>query len=308
MIQITKITKKYDKKEVLHSISLDIPAGKRFVLFGPSGAGKSTLLKLIAGLESPTSGTIIKESNKIAMVFQNDLLFDHLTTFDNIAYGLDHRQYTKEEITKKVKMIAARTRTASYLDKKAAYLSGGERQRVALARALVSNPEILLLDEAFSHLNPALKKELLIDLIDFQKSRNMTLISVSHDFQEAQFLGEILAALDQGNLVQIDSPFDIFEHPQSIDVANSLDLIGINTIYINNKVYGIRPCDCSFQKREYWICYGTFTLEFEIPYEDSTLFVGKIANARFCVLESKKEALLKAPVYLDPSKIIAFED
>lgn len=306
MIFIENLSKSYGSRLVLDQVNLNVEENKRTVIFGPSGSGKSTLLRLIAGLEKPERGLITGTDSKITMVFQEDFLFGHLTTYENIAYGLDRRFFSKGEIESRVKWIAQITHTSKYLERKVDQLSGGERQRVAIARALVSKPNVILLDEAFNHLDPRLKKELLLDLIEWQKTLAMTMICVSHDFEEAEFLGEKMVILDQGHILQIGTPQEIYNHPNSIFIANLLDLVGMNKIVLEGKIGGIRPKDCFFEKGTNRLFYGKLSEKTKIALEDGILWNGKINGSPFSVFQKKTEASFDSSVYIDVTKIVSF--
>lgn len=306
MIFIKNLSKSYGSRLVLDQVNLNIEENKRTVIFGPSGSGKSTLLSLIAGLEVPECGSIRGTTAKITMVFQEDFLFDHLTAYENIAYGLDRHLFSQREIESRVNWIAQITHTSQYLERQVSELSGGERQRIAIARALVSQPDLVLLDEAFNHLDPRLKKELLLDLIDWQKKLGMTMVFVSHDFEEAEFLGEKLVILDRGHILQVGTPADIYNHPNSVFIANLLDLVGMNTISWEGKTCGIRPGDCFFEKGPDRLFYGIFAGETKVALEEGTLWIGKVNGSSFSILNKKTEVSLDPSVYIDKTKIVSF--
>lgn len=203
MIQINNVTKKYDTVYALDSVSLDIKKN-RTVLLGPSGSGKTTLLRMIAQLDTPTFGSIYS-NGKISVVFQKDYLFDHLSVYDNIGYGLNHKDYSKEDIKKKVEATAKICHIDFSLQQKTSTLSGGQRQRVSLARAIVEKPDILLMDEPFSQLDHALKMKLIDEVIEIVETYTIQLIYVTHDTREAEKIGGEFIYLKKGKVEKISN-------------------------------------------------------------------------------------------------------
>ncbi|WP_279069246.1 ABC transporter ATP-binding protein [Faecalicoccus pleomorphus] len=175
----------------LRDMSMQIPEKQRTVFFGPSGCGKTTLLRMIAGLESITSGNIrIPPSLKISFMFQNDRLLDALSVKDNIAYGIDQRTISKSDLARKVEDTARLVGVASILEQKCKTLSGGQRQRISLARALIKEPDLLLIDEGLNSLDQTSKYELIDTLIKLQETKQFTLLYVTHDAKEAKKVGQ----------------------------------------------------------------------------------------------------------------------
>lgn len=192
MIEICNVSKIYENGVVaLQDMSMQIPEKQRTVFFGPSGCGKTTLLRMIAGLESITSGNIrIPPSLKISFMFQNDRLLDALSVKDNIAYGIDQRTLSKSNLARKVEDTARLVGVASILEQKCKTLSGGQRQRISLARALIKEPDLLLIDEGLNSLDQTSKYELIDTLIKLQETKQFTLLYVTHDAKEAKKIGQ----------------------------------------------------------------------------------------------------------------------
>lgn len=188
MIIIKNLTKIYDNGIcAIKDLSLEIEEGKRTVILGPSGCGKTTLLRMIAGLEPKTGGEIdLGQCRSVSMVFQDLLLFERLTAFENIAYGTDMQKMDPEKISSVSKMVKAE----SFINQKTDTLSGGQKQRVALARALMKEPDLLLMDEALNSLDFASKKEMIKEIISLQENMRMTLIYVTHDIKEAELFAD----------------------------------------------------------------------------------------------------------------------
>ncbi len=215
--------------EAVRDISLEIAEGEFFVLLGPSGCGKSTLLNLVAGLERPTSGEIRFGSRpvalpgekiflppgarNVAMVFQSYALYPHLSVYDIIAFPLRIAGGKKGKIDDSVKETAALLKITDLLDRRPGELSGGQRQRVAMARALVRRPEIFLLDEPLSNLDVQLRTDTRAELKRLQRELGITTLYVTHDQTEAMTLGDRIALLNEGKIVQVGAPRELYDHP-----------------------------------------------------------------------------------------------
>jgi multiple sugar transport system ATP-binding protein len=232
------------KVEALKSINLKIGPGEFFILLGPSGCGKSTTLNLTAGLERPTGGEIRfadrivsspekkifvspKERN-VAMVFQSYALYPHLSVFENIAFPL--RVAKQGEIGEPVQKTAHLLDIEDLLDRKPAELSGGQRQRVAIARALVRNPDLFLLDEPLSNLDAQLRTSMRAELKRLQRDRGITTIYVTHDQTEAMTLGDRIGLFRDGDLIQLGTPDDLYNRPQTPFVATFVGSPPMNLI------------------------------------------------------------------------------
>lgn len=229
-VALKKLSKTYPGGiAAVEAVDLTIGDGELFVLVGPSGSGKSTLLRLIAGLETPTAGSLwigdsranglASAARNVAMVFQNPALYPHLSVFENLAFGLRARRFPKPEIAQRVSFVAARLGLEAFLTRKPGTLSGGQRQRVALGRALVREPHVFLLDEPFSSLDAPLRAALRAEIIDLHRKLGTTMIHVTHDQAEAMAMGHRIAVMDHGRLVQTGSPRDIYHHPATRFVA-----------------------------------------------------------------------------------------
>jgi multiple sugar transport system ATP-binding protein len=238
-ITLHNLSKKFpDGTEALQGIDLDIKDGEFLVLVGPSGCGKTTLLRIIAGLESPTTGTIEinnKEVNQIppkdrdlGMVFQNYALFPHLDVYENIAFGLKAKKYDRQTIERKVSPVADKLGLSDQLRKKPDQLSGGQRQRVALARLLARNPSIHLLDEPLSNLDASLRLAMRGQLAELHEEYQKTTVFVTHDQIEAMTLGQRLCVMNKGKIIQIGSPDTIYQKPSHRFVAEFFGFPTIN--------------------------------------------------------------------------------
>ena len=228
-IQVKNIEKHFGAFHALNNISLDFPEGQLVALLGPSGCGKTTLLRIIAGLESADGGQVILEGEdatdvhvrerQVGFVFQHYALFRHMTVFDNIAFGLRVRprktRPSEAEIKKRVTRLLDLVQLGFLADRFPAQLSGGKRQRIALARALAVEPRVLLLDEPFGALDAKVRKELRRWLRTLHDELHITSIFVTHDQEEALEVADQIIVMNKGNVEQIGSPREVYEHPST---------------------------------------------------------------------------------------------
>ena len=215
--------------EAVKNFNLEMEDGEFVVLFGPSGCGKSTLLRLVAGLETISSGELYfgdrlvndldPGKRNVAMVFQNYALFPNLSVADNIGFALKIKKEPKAEIRRKVEEIAKTLDITELLDRKAKKLSGGQSQRIAIGRALVSDPDIFLLDEPLSNLDMAMRNELRKEIARLQKELGITTIYVTHDQTEAMTLADRIVVMNEGEIQQVDSPQNLIMKPANLFVA-----------------------------------------------------------------------------------------
>ena len=259
-IELKNLSKTYNKKiEALHDINFTIEDGQFFVLLGPSGAGKTTTLRCIAGLEKIDNGSILfndesvtedqPASRDVCFVFQQYSLYPHYSVYENLAFPLRSpmRKLPEDEIKTKVENIASMLKISNKLNNKATQLSGGEMQRVAIGRALVREPNLYLMDEPLSSLDAKLRESLRVELKNIQTNLNATILYVTHDQAEATTLADKIGVLKEGHLVQIGTPEEIYENPNSIYVSQRLGspkinilpgtLLGMNDV----PIFGIRP-------------------------------------------------------------------
>jgi len=228
-VVIEGISKSFGDIEVLKNVSLEIKKGEFFSLLGPSGCGKTTLLRIIAGFEAPDKGTLTLEGDNVLSlppnkrptntVFQNYALFPHLTVFENVAFSPRLKGETTAQIKDKVHQYISLVRLEGHENKKPNQLSGGMKQRVAIARALINEPRVLLLDEPLSALDAKLRQHMLIELDRIHDEIGITFIYVTHDQQEALSVSDRLAVMNQGDILQIGTPHEIYESPSTDFVA-----------------------------------------------------------------------------------------
>jgi multiple sugar transport system ATP-binding protein len=229
-VTLESVDKVYDNGfQAIYALSLDIAEREFLVLVGPSGCGKSTALRMVAGLESISSGTlrigdrVVNEvepkDRDIAMVFQNYALYPHMTVFDNIGFALKLARVPKPEIDSRVRKAAAILELEPYLDRKPGQLSGGQRQRVAMGRAIVRQPSVFLMDEPLSNLDAKLRVQMRAEIARLQRDLGVTTIYVTHDQVEAMTMGDRVAVLKDGYLQQVDTPQNLYDHPINVFVA-----------------------------------------------------------------------------------------
>jgi multiple sugar transport system ATP-binding protein len=228
-VQLKQIIKRFGDVEVIHGIDLDIKSGEFVVFVGPSGCGKSTLLRMIAGLETTTSGDIMigdvrvndapPRSRDIAMVFQDYALYPHKSVYENMAFGLRLRKTAEDEIKRRVGDAAAILRIEHLLERKPRQLSGGQRQRVAMGRAIVRDPKAFLFDEPLSNLDAQLRNEMRTEIKKLHARLGKTIIYVTHDQVEAMTLADRIAVLSGGKVIQYATPDEIYNRPGAKFVA-----------------------------------------------------------------------------------------
>ena len=229
-IKLRSVSKKFGEFTAVDNIDLDIYKGELFSLLGGSGCGKTTLLRMLAGFETPSSGTIYIDGvdmtevppydRPINMMFQSYALFPHMTVEQNVSYGLKRDKIPKDEIKRRVEEILSMVELSDFVKRKPHQLSGGQRQRVALARALVKQPKVLLLDEPLGALDKRLREQTQFELINIQDQLGVTFVVVTHDQEEAMTLSTRMAMMDAGKFQQIGTPAEVYEYPESRLVAN----------------------------------------------------------------------------------------
>lgn len=246
-VRIEGVTKKFGGFTAVDNISLDIFDREFFSLLGPSGCGKTTLLRMLAGFEMPTSGRIIIDGEDMStvpphrrpvnMMFQSYALFPHMTVEQNIAFGLKQDRLPKAEIQQRVEHMIDLVQLDKFAKRKPEQLSGGQKQRVALARSLAKNPKILLLDEPLGALDKKLREETQFELMNIQETLGITFVIVTHDQEEAMTVSSRIAVMDHGYVAQVATPIEIYEYPNSRQVA---EFIGEANI-LEGRVAEIHP-------------------------------------------------------------------
>jgi len=265
-LRLVELTKSFFSRHgsvlAVNNVNLEINSGEFFVLLGPSGCGKSTMLNLIAGLEKPTKGeiwfdeTLVASASKkvflppkarnVAMVFQSYALYPHLTVFENIAFPLRISRTKEHLIKESVQRVASMLAISELLDRKPGELSGGQRQRVAIARAIVRKPNVFLLDEPLSNLDAQLRASTRGELKNLQRNLGITTLYVTHDQIEAMSLGDRIAVLKDGKIVQIGTPDDLYESPVNPFVAT----------FIGSPPMNLLKSSISYDKGSFFITVG----------------------------------------------------
>jgi len=248
---VSNVDHAYDASPVLHDVSVGIAAGESLALLGPSGCGKTTLLRLIAGLERPTGGTIAigdlrvaggsdwvpPEQRRVGMVFQDWALFPHLTIEANVAYGLPRAERKSGKVRDALELVGL----GDLGDRMPDTLSGGQQQRVALARALAPQPAVLLLDEPFSNLDTSLRIEVRTDVHRLLHELGITAVFVTHDQEEAFVLGDQVAVMRDGRIVQVDTPQGLYTDPADRQVA---EFVGAGSLVRTTALNGKAESPC----------------------------------------------------------------
>ncbi len=240
-LTLKNIRKVYDKTFLaVDDFNLEIEDKEFIVLVGPSGCGKSTVLRMVAGLEEITGGELYIGDRKvnymepkdrnIAMVFQNYALYPHMTVYQNIAFGLQMRKEPKKIIDEKVRAAAEILEISDLLKRKPKALSGGQRQRVAIGRAIVRNPDVFLMDEPLSNLDAKLRGQMRTELIKLRRRLNTTFIYVTHDQTEAMTLGDRIVIMNEGHIMQVGTPQEVFDRPENTFVAGFIGTPQMNLL------------------------------------------------------------------------------
>ena len=253
-IAVSNVTRSYGDFKALDDVSLSIEKGEFFSLLGPSGCGKTTLLRIIAGFDSPDRGDVLFDGKSVLSlppekrnsntVFQTYALFPHLSVYDNIAFPLKLRHLGKKEIDEKVRSYVHLVQLDDHISKKPSQLSGGQKQRVAIARALINEPGVLLLDEPLSALDAKLRQNLLVELDDIHDKVGITFSYVTHDLAEALSVSDRIAVMNHGKVLQVGTPYEIYEAPTTQFVAG---FIG------ETNIFPCRVISSEFRDGE-WLC------------------------------------------------------
>jgi len=239
-LELKDVRKSFGAVEVIRSVDLSVETGEFVVFVGPSGCGKSTLLRMIAGLETVTSGDIFIDGKRmndveprdrgVAMVFQSYALYPHMTVYDNVGFSLKLAKAPKAERDQKIREAARILKMEELLQRKPGQLSGGQRQRVAIGRAIVRKPKVFLFDEPLSNLDAALRVDMRMELARLHNELGSTMIYVTHDQVEAMTLADKIVVLDQGRVMQIGSPIELYSNPANRFVAGFIGSPKMNFI------------------------------------------------------------------------------
>jgi putrescine transport system ATP-binding protein len=236
-VRIENVTKRFDDFVAVDDVTLDVYRGEIFCLLGGSGSGKTTLLRMLAGFETPTSGRILVDGRDMSsvppydrpvnMMFQSYALFPHMSVAKNIAFGLEQEKLGRDEIRRRVGEMLDIVKMGGFGHRKPHQLSGGQRQRIALARSLIKRPKLLLLDEPLAALDRKLREHTQFELINIQKALGVTFIVVTHDQEEAMTLATRMGVMNQGRIVQVGTPTQIYESPGTRFIADFIGSVNL---------------------------------------------------------------------------------
>ena len=293
-VEINKLTKKFDDNVAVNGIDFKINSGEFFSILGPSGCGKTTTLRMIAGFVMPTQGEIFignnditfqaPEKRNIGFVFQNYAIFPHMNVFENISFGLKMRNIDQKAINERVKIALDQVNLIGYEARYQRELSGGEQQRVALARVLVTEPQILLLDEPLSALDKKLREEMKIWIKELQKKLKITTVYVTHDQSEALTMSDRIAIMNKGNISQIGTPDDIYEKPKNTFVADFIGTSNFIKLKLLNTAYG--KSKVSFSDIEFEI-EDNFADNYKCILRPEHLLINPINNDDLIIVNAK---------------------
>lgn len=358
-VSLVNVSKMYEGgNTAVKNVNIEIKDKEFVVLVGPSGCGKSTTLRMIAGLEDISSGELIidgkvvnevsPKDRDIAMVFQNYALYPHMTVFDNMAFGLKLRKFSKEEIAKRVNDAAKILGLEEYLERKPKALSGGQRQRVAVGRAIVRKPKVFLFDEPLSNLDAKLRVQMRTEISKLHQRLEATMVYVTHDQVEAMTMGDKIVVMKDGFVQQIDSPLNLYNYPVNKFVAGFIGSPAMNFVsgiiykdsalhfksdkgvmnltlhapyaerllqYIDKRVsLGVRPEDFTDeQNRKSDKEYYEISPELEVvePMGNETFLYFSIENVQFTARVPSRETLRPGeskPLYMDMTKLHFFDE
>ena len=248
-VDLDDIRKRFGTEEVIRGVSLDVADGEFIVIVGPSGCGKSTLLRMVAGLETISSGELRIDGARanarepmdrdIAMVFQNYALYPHMSVAQNMGYGLRIRGLPRAEIASKVRDAAELLQLSDLLDRRPRELSGGQRQRVAMGRAIVRAPKVFLFDEPLSNLDAKLRVQMRLEIRQLQARLGITALYVTHDQVEAMTMADRMVVMNDGRAEQIGTPMDVYERPASLFAAQFIGSPSMNVIEAEGRADGV---------------------------------------------------------------------
>lgn len=281
-LSIKNISKDFGSNKVLTDINIEVNNGEFFSIVGPSGCGKTTLLRIIAGLESASSGKIIinekdytkipPQKRNVGIVFQNYALFPNMTVYENIAYGLEIKKLDKNSIKQKINSVLEKVQLSHKTHNNVTTLSGGEQQRVSLARVIVTEPDLILFDEPLSNLDYSLRLETRNELKRLQRDVGITSVYVTHDQTEALALSDRIAVLNKGVVQQIGNPYDIYFKPANKFVAAFIGHSNLFNQKSSKEIFNIEIANDEFL---------AVLPEEVIPVADSPIKHGKIIDIQF---------------------------
>lgn len=291
-IKIDSIVKKFGDVTAVNSFSVDIKDGEFVSILGPSGCGKTTMLRMIAGFEKATSGKIYigdnlvsssenntflpPEKRDIGMVFQSYAVWPHMTVFENVAYPLKIKKYSKEDIKARVEEVLEMVHLEAYSTRYPHQLSGGQQQRVALGRAMVGKPALLLLDEPLSNLDAKLRESMRFEIKALQESTGVTVVYVTHDQAEAMAMSDRIVVMHAGVIQQIDRPIEIYENPANNIVADFIGLVNFIDAKVDGNVVCMNDLCCNINSND-----NNLSGDVVVAVRPENISISKTENAGF---------------------------
>ena len=318
---IRRLFKSQGREAGVHGINLEIAAGEGFSILGPSGCGKTTTLRIMGGFEQPDSGRLYHgaiditetppQHRDIRTVFQKYALFPHLTVFENIVFSLRMKKLGEREIAAKADRIISLIEIPHLLDRPVAQLSGGEQQRVALARALISEPQVLLLDEPFSALDLKLRERMQMELLALRKKLGSTFVFVTHDQGEAMFLSDRIGIMNKGHLEQVGSPEEIYNRPETRFVASFIGQANFLSPELSGKFRGASQRLPELRAQEIWMIRPENLVPFTLGKRLTKGYVGLNVRVKEMAFTGQdritrlldatgREILMRRPSFEDP--------
>ncbi|HEY1715286.1 MAG TPA: TOBE-like domain-containing protein [Solirubrobacteraceae bacterium] len=315
-IDIANISKHFEDFTALDDVSLEVPEGSLTALLGPSGSGKSTLLRIIAGLETPDSGTVmingkdvsrvIPQKRGIGFVFQHYAAFTHMNVRENVAFGLRIRKRPKAEITAKVDELLELVGLTKWAQQRPSQLSGGQRQRMALARALAVEPNVLLLDEPFGALDATVRAELRAWLRRLHDEQHVTTVLVTHDQEEAMEISDRIAVMSAGTIEQVGGPREIYDRPASdfvMGFVGPVSRLGGKLVRPHDVTIALEPGDARIEAMVKRVVHLGFEVRLELELPDGSEARAQLTRAQADELELGRGDI----VYARPPAGVALE-
>ncbi len=322
-IRLDNIHKQYGDNQIIKGIDLKVKSGELISLLGPSGCGKSTMLFMLAGLEPVTSGKIYMaeddvthlspDKREIGLVFQNYALYPHFSVLKNVMYPILNKGIKKEEAKEKAMEVIKSVELEEHINKLPSQLSGGQQQRVAIARAIAKSPKLLLLDEPISNLDAKLKEQTSKEINMIQKKYGITTVFVTHDQQEALAVSDRIVVINEGKIMQVGSPMDLYKNPDNLYVAKFIGTPSINTFEVeikDKKIVGLEKLikgDINVKDGSYII--GIRPENFEVSKKgmnldvESSKLLGRDIQITTNILENKSEVIIRNVLDLNLKEI-----
>jgi sulfate transport system ATP-binding protein len=318
-IEVQDVSKRFGDFEALQDVTLEVPEGSLTALLGPSGSGKSTLLRIIAGLESPDSGAVLLDATNvtharpqdrgIGFVFQHYAAFTHMTVRQNIAFGLQIRKRSREEVRSRVDELLSLVGLTTWAEQRPHQLSGGQRQRMALARALAVEPRVLLLDEPFGALDANVRAELRRWLRRLHDEQGVTTVLVTHDQEEAMEVADTIAVMNEGRIEQVGSPREVYDRPATEFVMGFLGPVsrfGEQLVRPHDLSVSLAPGPGSIEAQVTRVVHLGFEVRLELELNDASAVSVQLTRDQIEQLELVRgDVLYVRPTTPEPERLTA---